>query len=90
VVVGPVDTLFGIAADQVHATAVFHRPGHFRARDGQRRQRPPAALLRGARGRAVGHRMGVVQVRQVDPPWLREAFELAAVMRMGVALRERR
>ena len=49
VVVGPVDALLGIAADEVDAAAVLGRPGHLGARDGQRRARPPGPWRGGAR-----------------------------------------
>jgi hypothetical protein len=84
-VIGLVDTLFGIPTHHVHAIAVGHRPRHLGARNGKRRARPPLALHLGARRRAVAHRLLRVQFRQVDSPGLVQAFELPAVvaMRLG-------
>ncbi len=64
-VIGLVDALFGIAADEVHAAAILNGPGHFRAGQGQGRQRLPLPLLAGFRGRAFGHGMLEMQLSGV-------------------------
>jgi hypothetical protein len=89
-VIGPVDALFGIPADQVHAVAVGHRPGHFRARDRQRRARLPAALHGGSRRRAVGDGLLGVDLGQVDSTRLIQALELALVVPVMLRANETR
>ena len=90
VVVGAVDALLGVAADEMDAAAELRRPGHLRARDRERRQRPPGALVRGAGRRAVEDGLRAVQVRKVRAPGLAQALELPGMVRVGVALRESR
>ena len=81
VVIGLVDALLGIAADQVHAVAfVGDGPGHLGARDRQRRARGPAACCAAFGGGAVGDGLLGVQCREVDAAGLVEAFELAGVV----------
>ena len=89
-VVGLVDALLGIAADQMHAVAIGHRPGHLGARNRQRRAWPPVALHGGARRRAVGHRLLRVHLGQVDATRLVQPLELALLMVVRLRACQRR
>ncbi len=52
-VIGAVDALLAVAAGHVHAAGVLRGPGHFAARQRQRRPRDPLARILGLRSRAV-------------------------------------
>jgi len=76
VVIGSVDPLLGVAADEMHAAAILGRPCHLGARDGQRRPRFPPARHAPRRRGALRHRMLLVQLRKADAPGRVQALEL--------------
>jgi len=77
VVIGAVDPLLGVAADEMHAAAILGRPCQLGARDRQGCARLPPALHAAGRGGALRHRMLLVQLRQADAPGRVQALELS-------------
>ena len=92
-VVGPVDALLAVAADEVHAVGVRHGPGHLAARQRQRRLGHPAPGVGGLRRRAVEHVLGSGGLGDVDAAGLLQALVESAMMRvaglLGARLRRR-
>ncbi|CAA9362482.1 MAG: hypothetical protein AVDCRST_MAG90-3111 [uncultured Microvirga sp.] len=81
--VGPVDALLAIAADEVELAVALRRPRHLRPRQRQCGARGPAARIRGLGGGAVIDALLLGDFWQADAAGLAQALVGALVMGMG-------
>jgi hypothetical protein len=82
--IGPVDALLAIAADEVQLSGVLGGPGYLAARQRQRRALDPAPRLRRLGRRAVVDALLHRHIGQADTAWLAQALVGRVVLVPGL------
>jgi hypothetical protein len=83
-VVGPVDPLLAVAANEVQPAAELGSPGHLAAWERQRRPLDPAAGVRRPGGGRVEHALLVRDLRQRDAAGLTQGLVGGVVLVAGL------